>query len=284
MDLDGYTLVHYFYTGARAWVIDLTGYSTDEDGFFVIGSAAVEAADATWMADFGFASDEDALRNGNGDALGLYTDWNGAAGTAIDVVCWEGAAADRAPCEGTPSPGIANRTWHTSIGRFEDGRDSNDNSVDFLTALWATPGAPNAAPEPAGYTRISGINAIYPTFPIEIPDDDETGITARLSSAAAGPETISGVYVGVRIQHPFIGDLIVSLVSPGHSIIVLHNRTGGGSDDINAVYGLDTDPADGADALDALIGETGRGNWTLRVSDNAGGDVGGLVEWVLWIN
>ena len=64
---------------------------------------------------------------------------------------------------------------------------------------------------------------------LEIPDAEPAGISSQITVGAAA--TITALSVTVDIQHTFIGDLRVSLVSPGGATIVLHSETGGGADD-----------------------------------------------------
>ncbi len=91
-------------------------------------------------------------------------------------------------------------------------------------------------------------------------------------------EELSEVNVRVDITHTYIGDLTVTLISPGGTEIRLHDRSGGSADDINTWYDTDTAPAD---SLDALAGTSSLGTWTLRVSDGGSGDTGTLDGWTL---
>ena len=98
-------------------------------------------------------------------------------------------------------------------------------------------------------------------------------------SIAAGAE-IDEVRVFVDISHTFIGDLEVEVTSPQGTAVLLHDRSGSGTDDIYGTYGVDLTSAEALSALDA---ESSAGTWTLRVSDLAGGDVGTLNDWSLEI-
>jgi len=118
---------------------------------------------------------------------------------------------------------------------------------------------------------------------MDIPDDDAGGVALTVTSVGVGPATIADIHIGIFIGHSHISDLIVSLTSPEGTMVTLHDRSGGADDDIATVYDLVTEPADGAAALEALRGETGRGLWQLDVSDHSGGEVGAVLEWVLWL-
>ncbi|GJM26199.1 MAG: hypothetical protein DHS20C16_26140 [Phycisphaerae bacterium] len=95
---------------------------------------------------------------------------------------------------------------------------------------------------------------------------------------------IGDVNVDLDITHTYIGDLIVELSSPGGVVVRLHNRSGGTSEDIVTTYDEQggTLP-DGPGALGDFNLTNGTGDWTLTVSDNAGGDTGSLNAWSLRI-
>ncbi|WP_326564161.1 M4 family metallopeptidase [Micromonospora peucetia] len=104
-----------------------------------------------------------------------------------------------------------------------------------------------------------------------------TDVTIADSSTVESPITISGCTgnagsastVAVGIVHTYIGDLVVTLVAPDGSTYVLHNRTGGSTDNINQTYNVN------------LAGEVANGTWKLRVQDAASGDTGYLNTWTL---
>ena len=75
--------------------------------------------------------------------------------------------------------------------------------------------------------------------------------------------------VAVDIKHTYQGDLQVSLVAPDGTVYVLHNRTGGGTDNINTTYTVNASS------------EVANGTWQLRVNDNANQDTGFLDKWSL---
>jgi len=91
---------------------------------------------------------------------------------------------------------------------------------------------------------------------------------------------IDELRVAVDVSHTFIGDLTLELTSPQGTAVLLHDRTGSGTDDIVGTYGVDLSPAE---SLTAFQDEPDAGSWTLRVSDLAGGDTGTLNGWSLEI-
>ncbi|MCP3979687.1 MAG: hypothetical protein GY716_10230 [bacterium] len=94
------------------------------------------------------------------------------------------------------------------------------------------------------------------------------------------PIEISEINVHVDISHSYIGDLRVLLTSPDGTSVVLHDRSGGGTNDLRTWYDTETAPVD---SLSVFAGETAYGTWTLRVEDHAGGDTGTIDDWSLEI-
>lgn len=109
---------------------------------------------------------------------------------------------------------------------------------------------------------------------LAIPDHDPAGIASTI--ALDGEGEVRSLRLRVDITHTYIGDLVVSLVAPSGRRAVLHNRDGGGQDNLIAEYSAQTTPG-----LAALVGEPAQGNWVLVVSDLAGRDVGKLNRWSL---
>jgi subtilisin-like proprotein convertase family protein len=107
-----------------------------------------------------------------------------------------------------------------------------------------------------------------------IPDNNATGITSTINVPATG--TIVSLRVRVDINHTYQGDLEVALIGPDNTTVLLHNRTGGTTDNIKTVYADLTAPAQ---ALSAFTGKAINGAWKLRVKDLAAADTGTLNFW-----
>ena len=101
-----------------------------------------------------------------------------------------------------------------------------------------------------------GCSATNPTD-VAIPDCRRWKAPITISGCAGNASATSTV--AVHIVHTYIGDLVVSLIAPDGSAYVLHNRTGGSADNINATYTVN------------LSSEAANGTWRLRVQDAAGG-------------
>jgi subtilisin-like proprotein convertase family protein len=111
---------------------------------------------------------------------------------------------------------------------------------------------------------------------LAIPDNNPTGVTSTMSFAQTG--TVSSVRVRVGITHTYQGDLQVTLIAPDGTSVILHNQTGGGTDNINTEYPDLTAPAQ---SLSAFVGKSIAGNWKLKVADLAAADTGTLNSWTL---
>lgn len=110
-----------------------------------------------------------------------------------------------------------------------------------------------------------------PDTPIDIPDNDPTGITSTIT--VTQPITIQELQIDVNITHTFIGDLQVTLHGPpalGLDPVILHDRAGGGTDNLNQTFTVT--------AFNDLLAV---GDWTLHVADFAGADTGTLDDWTI---
>jgi uncharacterized repeat protein (TIGR01451 family) len=102
----------------------------------------------------------------------------------------------------------------------------------------------------------------------------------------------------INLTHTFASDLDITLTSPGGTTVTVTTDNGGGNDNVFAGTLFDDDatvpvtdeayannvtstPLQIEASLAAFIGEDPNGNWTLNVTDDAGGDDGVLVDWAL---
>lgn len=109
---------------------------------------------------------------------------------------------------------------------------------------------------------------------LAIPDNKPQGVSSAILIEEEG--ILRELTVVVMINHSYINDLRVRLVSPGGEEVVLHDRTGGEEDDIIAEYRLDNTPA-----LVRFAGDMVQGEWQLIVADLARSDQGTLAGWGL---
>lgn len=109
-----------------------------------------------------------------------------------------------------------------------------------------------------------------------IPDNDPAGVSSELSVEIEG--VLREVELEVDINHSWRGDLRVTLIAPDGSEALVHNRAGGGADNLAVTFRS----ADNA-PLRSLVeaGTQIRGIWRLQVADLAQRDVGKLNAWRL---
>jgi len=136
-----------------------------------------------------------------------------------------------------------------------------------------------------------------------IPDDNPQGISSILSVTDTG--ALASLELSLDIDHTWVGDLIVDLEhEPTGTVVRLVNRPGTNGDefgcsgeDIKVTLDDEAGPAiqddcqtgaafpqeryRPANALSGFAGVDLAGDWTLTVSDNAGGDTGQLHTWCL---
>ena len=109
-----------------------------------------------------------------------------------------------------------------------------------------------------------------------IPDNDPNGIADTIEINQQGK--VRDIKVMLDITHSWIGDLKVELTTPSSTSIMLHDRSGGPRDNI-----IQTFNTQNLTAMQGLIGLEASGEWTLKVYDHAGRDVGKLNRWGLEI-
>ncbi|MFZ3468068.1 S8 family peptidase [Streptomyces sp. 4.24] len=98
---------------------------------------------------------------------------------------------------------------------------------------------------------------------------DNTTVESPITVSGVAGNAPAALKVGVTIAHTYIGDLKVDLVAPDGTVYTVHNRAGGGTDNINQTYTVNASS------------EVANGTWKLRVNDNAGGDTGKIDSWSL---
>ncbi|ALN59195.1 MULTISPECIES: S8 family peptidase [Lysobacter] len=104
---------------------------------------------------------------------------------------------------------------------------------------------------------------------VSIPDNSSVGVTSSIVVSGRSGNATSSAQVAVNIVHTYQGDLVVDLIAPDGSVYNLHNRAGGGADNIVQTYTVN------------LSSEPLNGTWKLRVSDRASLDTGYINSWSL---
>jgi subtilisin-like proprotein convertase family protein len=134
---------------------------------------------------------------------------------------------------------------------------------------------------------------------INIPDNNSTGVFSDITVSGINPATLSSASVfsvQLNITHPYVGDLLISLISPSGNTIILSNRRGGSGDNFdNTTFSMSaitpiasgTPPYSGTyipDEFFNLLTGDANGLWQLKVADLAGADIGTLNAWTLTLN
>ena len=105
---------------------------------------------------------------------------------------------------------------------------------------------------------------------VAIPDNTPGG--ASLDIVVPDSFTFTSVTVAAEITHPYQGDLIVELHKNGTRVATLHDRSGGGEDDLNLATTL---------TADQVGGNAAKATWTLKAIDTAVQDAGRVVSFKL---
>lgn len=214
---------------------------------------------------------------------------------------------------GLPAPaGITYVTSSSAIGALADG---NSATATFVVTASDTATCVTGFSLPVNVTSNEGTTAsgsiasqigesgnIAPneTLPVAIPDSGATTSTITVGQAI----NLTDLSVAVAISHTFVGDLAITLTSPGGTTVTLLDRPGVpagtfgcGDDNMDVVFSdsASVNPETTCNAttpwlsgpvlpvspLSAFAGQSTVGTWTLSVSDGAAGDTGGITGWGL---
>jgi subtilisin family serine protease/subtilisin-like proprotein convertase family protein len=133
-------------------------------------------------------------------------------------------------------------------------------------------------------------NRTYTTVgPVTLQDATyySVGVT-RIPIDVAGPFTVSDLNVNLSIDHTYVSDLRVRLISPDGTAVTLVNRRGGSRDNIRVLFDDEANTSVASVAgnlsgtlrpeglLSAFDGINAAGRWTLEVTDAARWDIGKL--------
>lgn len=110
-----------------------------------------------------------------------------------------------------------------------------------------------------------------------IPDNNTSGVTDKI--VCTDTFIVRTIKVQVNIAHTYIGDLRVSLISPTGVVVVLHDRAGGNTKDLQREFSVST-----TSGLLTLSGQAAKGDWVLLIQDLASADLGRLIDWSLEIS
>ncbi|MET0626781.1 MAG: S8 family serine peptidase [Pyrinomonadaceae bacterium] len=207
-----------------------------------------------------------------GDAAGNYTNSFGGTSSATPGVA--GVAAL-----------ILSRNPNL---RWDEVRDILKRSADRIDTAGGKYD-PNGHSHFYGYGRVNAKKAVELAAPAQpnlvavrsavkdVPIQDLKMSSLAVEVADTGK--LTNIKATVDIEHTYVGDLVVTVVPPpalGVAPVILHNRQGGGLDNLKESY--DTVKAPG---LLPLVGKSPKGTWTLTVEDKAKQDTGRIRSFAL---
>lgn len=265
-----------------------------------VGSASANIADS--------CSSNPAQANGviePGETVTIQVPISAAAGSFTGVVA----------SLGLPAPaGITYMTSTANLGSIASGSSATATfvvSVDQAATCVSNFTLPINVTSNEGATATGSVasqigesGTVTPneTLPIAIPDSNPAGINSTITVGQA--ITLSDLEVAVAINHTWVGDVRVTLTSPGGTTVTLLDRPGVPSstfgcsnDNMNVIFSDAASvnpetscpgttpwlsgPVLPTSALSAFDGQSTLGTWTLNVSDNGGGDTGSIINWGL---
>lgn len=106
------------------------------------------------------------------------------------------------------------------------------------------------------------------TTRVDVPDN-APAVTSSITVTGVTGNAPATLKVGVDIQHPYRGDLVVDLIAPDGTAYSLSNRSGGSADNIVQTFTVNASS------------EVANGVWKLQVRDAASSDIGYLKSWKL---
>ena len=216
-----------------------------------------------WTTDRSGAEGYNTGNPADGDAAGNYTNSFGGTSSA---------------CPG--AAGVAALVLSRNAGlRWDEVRTILRDSCDRIDQANGNYDAASGHSPLYGYGRLNAKKAVALVVPQQTARVVLHGVRqdipiadlkqSSLAVAVADDRPLTDIRVTVDIEHTYIGDLIVRLTAPGGAPVTLHDRAGGGADNINTVYDIANSPG-----LAALLGQSPKGTWTLSVDDRAQQDTG----------
>lgn len=109
---------------------------------------------------------------------------------------------------------------------------------------------------------------------VELPETTPEPVASTIHFDKSGK--VEGIEMLLDLNHTYIGDLTISLISPEGTSVVIHNEEGGSRNKIKRTYS--------GDLFAEIHGEEIHGDWTLEISDTSPRDAGWLNLWGLIID
>ncbi|GAB3443309.1 M28 family peptidase [Actinophytocola sediminis] len=213
----------------------------------VLEAPFAEMGVPTELTSVGGRSDHAAFANVGIPVGGLFT---GAEGTKTSAQAqkWGGTA-------GQAYDQCYHRACDTISNIHLTALDRNADAIAY--AVWTL--STTADPEP-GPRFVNDTDLAIP---------DLTTVHSPITVSGVPDTVATSLSVGVDIRHTYRGDLVVDVLAPDGTAYNLHNRGGGGADNLIGTFTINA-PGEGAN-----------GQWQLRVRDAAQADTGTLTSWFL---
>jgi aminopeptidase S len=158
------------------------------------------------------------------------------------------------------SSGVAfDRCYHRSCDTTAniDAIALDRNSDAIASAIWAVADATTPPPGP----RFENTTVV--------PIPDLATVESPITVSGVPGNAPAGLGVGVDITHTYSGDLVIDVLAPDGTVYNIHNRAGGGADNVIGTFAINA------------ASEVADGTWRLRVRDAASADVGRINSWSL---
>lgn len=275
---------------------------------FLDGSYAAPPSPILQYASF---SSTDDCPGGVGDANGVWEPGEHVQ-VPVTISALYGAFTSVSGTLSSTTPGVTILDGSATWPNIASGGSATTDAPHFTIAL--SPAIPcgtilsfdlyvtgaEGGPFHSVFTKEVGQSLTPAGLPGAITDNNTTTSTLAVGQSS----TLSDVNVRVQITHTYVGDIKIQLQSPLGTVVTLLDRPGVpastygcSSDDMDvtfddaSAFNLESycpattpwyvGPAMPVQPLSVLNGQNSAGTWTLIVSDNAGGDLGSLVDWDL---
>jgi subtilisin family serine protease len=118
--------------------------------------------------------------------------------------------------------------------------------------------------------------ALQNTTSAVIPDNNTEGIVSVIQIGDTA--TLREIQVAVDVDHTYLGDITITLISPLGTPVTLQGRTLGRRTKLQTIYTMQTTPT-----LRKFLGQQTQGRWQLKIVDAIPNDGGTLNWWKLTI-
>ncbi len=134
-----------------------------------------------------------------------------------------------------------------------------------------------------GYSVTSDCNTYTFSTPVSIPDNSQT-YTTRTINVSSTASTIVDVNVTIGVEHTFMPDVQIEIVSPQGTTVILQKNSCGTKlianyDDLGTALNCNLTTLQNAipfQSLNVFNGQDPANTWTLKFRDISGGDIGTL--------